>query len=60
MSGGEQTRDYLPVETVAEYIVRVALQTNVEGIINCCSGIPVSIKDFVEKYLKASRQINTT
>ena len=26
MSGGEQVRDYLPVETVAEYIVSIALQ----------------------------------
>ena len=54
MSGGEQTRDYLPVETVAEYIVSIALQKNVEGIINCCSGIQLSVKDFVEEHLKIS------
>ena len=52
MSGGEQTRDYLPVEKVAEYIIRIALQKKVEGVINCCSGIPVTIKQFVENYLK--------
>jgi dTDP-6-deoxy-L-talose 4-dehydrogenase (NAD+) len=52
MSGGKQTRDYLPVETVAEYIVKITLQKNIEGIINCCSGIPITIKDFVEQYLK--------
>jgi dTDP-6-deoxy-L-talose 4-dehydrogenase (NAD+) len=52
MSGGEQTRDYLPVETVAEYIVKIALQKKVEGIINCCSGIPITIKDFVEQHLR--------
>jgi len=51
MSGGEQTRDYLPVETVGEYIVKIALQKNVEGIINCCSGVPIKIKDFVEQHL---------
>ncbi|MFT4152589.1 NAD-dependent epimerase/dehydratase family protein [Parafilimonas sp.] len=51
MSGGEQTRDYLPVTTVAEIIVKLALQRRVEGIINCCSGKPVSVKDFVENYL---------
>jgi len=27
MSGREQTRDYLPVERVAEYIVDIAIQT---------------------------------
>ena len=26
MSGGEQERDYLPIEKVAEYIVTIALQ----------------------------------
>jgi dTDP-6-deoxy-L-talose 4-dehydrogenase (NAD+) len=52
MSGGEQERDYLPVETVAAYLVKIALQDKVEGIINCCSGNPVRVKDIVEKYLK--------
>ena len=51
MSGGEQLRDYLPVEKVAEYIVRIALQGKVTGIINACSGKPVSIKEFVKHYL---------
>lgn len=52
MSGGEQVRDYLPVEKVAEYIVKIALQQNVTGIINCCSGNGVTVKEFVENYLK--------
>jgi len=52
MSGGEQVRDFLKVEKVAEYIVRIAMQKKVTGIINCCSGIPITIKDLVEQYLK--------
>ena len=55
MSGGEQQRDYLPVEKVAEYIVTIALQ-NVEGIINCCSGKPIKIKQFVQNYLEKTNQ----
>ena len=51
MSGGEQLRDYLPVEKVAEYIVRIALQNQVEGIINCCSGQPIAVKELVKSYL---------
>ena len=51
MSGGEQVRDYLPVEKVAEYIVDIALQQQIEGIVNCCSGEPVSIREFVKEYL---------
>lgn len=52
MSGGQQWRDYLPVEKVAEYLVDIAIQQQTEGIINCCSGKPVKIEDFVRDYLK--------
>lgn len=51
MSGGEQVRDFMPVEAVAAAIVKTALQNKVTGIINCCSGRPVSVKDFVLSYL---------
>lgn len=51
MSGGEQLRDYLPVEKVAEIIVKSSIQNDITGIINCCSGKPVSIKKMVEDYL---------
>ena len=56
MSGGEQVRDILPVEKVAENIVAVALQNSVTGVINCCSGVPVKIKDFVANYLKEKQK----
>jgi len=51
MSKGEQQRDYLPIEKVAEYIVKVALQKKIEGIINCCSGKPITIFTLVQEYL---------
>jgi len=56
MSGGEQLRDYLPVEKVVEYIVKIAIQNKVHGIINCCSGVPVSIRKLVEDYLKKKQK----
>jgi len=52
MSKGEQLRDYLPVETIAEYIVSAALQDEITGIINCCSGKPVSVRRFVEDFFE--------
>lgn len=52
MSGGEQLRDYLAVEKVVEYIVKISLQNKINGIINCCSGEPISIRKLVENYLK--------
>lgn len=56
MSGGEQERDYLPIGKVAENIVKVAVQNNITGIINCCSGEPIKVKEFVKKYIEASHQ----
>jgi len=51
MSGGQQVRDYLPVETVAENIVAIGTQIGVEGVINNCSSNPVTVQNFVENYL---------
>jgi dTDP-6-deoxy-L-talose 4-dehydrogenase (NAD+) len=59
MSGGEQVRDYMPVDRVADYIVRVALQDDITGTINVCSGKPISVKQLVEDYLrKTGRSIH--
>jgi dTDP-6-deoxy-L-talose 4-dehydrogenase (NAD+) len=52
MSLGEQLRDYLPVTCVAEYISKIALQNKQNGIINCCSGKPISVKAFVERFFE--------
>jgi len=53
MSGGEQLRDYLPVEKVAEYICRIALSKE-SGIVNCCSGKMISVRRLVEERVAAS------
>ena len=52
MSKGDQLRDYLQVEKVADYIVQISLQNKINGIINCCSGKPISIKNLVKAHLK--------
>jgi dTDP-6-deoxy-L-talose 4-dehydrogenase (NAD+) len=52
MSGGEQVRDFLPIEKIGEYIAEIAMQQKVEGVINVCSGQPVTVKEFVQNYLK--------
>ncbi|MEP1425815.1 MAG: NAD(P)-dependent oxidoreductase [Tateyamaria sp.] len=50
MSGGEQLRDYLPVETVAQNIVDLAISNPDCGPINICSGEPISIRRLVETW----------
>jgi nucleoside-diphosphate-sugar epimerase len=52
MSGGEQLRDYLPVEKVAENISKLCIQQYKTGIYNCSSGIPISIRALVDAHLK--------
>ena len=52
MSGGEQLRDYLPIEKLSEYIVKITFQSKITGIINCCSGKPISIRNLAENYIR--------
>jgi len=51
MSGGEQVRDFLPVEQAVSDFVSLALQQKNVGVVNLCSGSPVSVKNLVEKWL---------
>ena len=51
MSGGEQLRDYLPVEKAAEKLSNLYKSGN-KGIFNICSGKPISIRNLVESYIE--------
>lgn len=51
MSGGQQLRDYLPVEEVARQIVNLAIEQRDVGVINICSTKPISVLEQVEKWL---------
>lgn len=52
MSGGEQLRDYLPVNEVARQIVQLAMTRRDMGTINICSGNPISVRRLVEQWLR--------
>lgn len=51
MSGGEQLRDYLPVEEIGQKIVQIALENRGVGITNICSGKPISVRKLVEHWI---------
>jgi dTDP-6-deoxy-L-talose 4-dehydrogenase (NAD+) len=53
MSGGEQLRDYLPVDEVAMLIVQLSARGSNSGIVNTCSGKPTSVRNLVEHWLKS-------
>ena len=52
MSGGEQLRDFLSVNDVAAILVALALRQADIGIVNICSGKPISVRTLVEGWLK--------
>jgi len=49
MSGGEQLRDYLHVEAAANKLALLVNHPECSGIINCCSGKPISVRRLVEQ-----------
>jgi dTDP-6-deoxy-L-talose 4-dehydrogenase (NAD+) len=51
MSGGEQLRDYLPVICIAQYLVSLAVRDQDTGIVNICSGNPISVRKLVENWI---------
>ena len=52
MSAGEQLRDYLAIETAAGYLAAILQQRHFDGVINCASGQPVSVRSLVEQRLR--------
>jgi nucleoside-diphosphate-sugar epimerase len=51
MSEGEQLRDYLPVREAAACIVALALADTDVGVVNVCSGKPISVRSLVERWI---------
>jgi nucleoside-diphosphate-sugar epimerase len=49
MSRGDQLRDYLPIEEVAAIFGTVVESPGIQGVVNCCSGRPVSVREMVEQ-----------
>ncbi len=52
MSAGEQIRDYLPIEAIADRLARLALLGRGAGIVNICSGEARSMRGIVESWLR--------
>jgi len=55
MSGGEQLRDYLQVTEVARQLVSLSLMDPAAGIVNLCSGTPISVRSLVERWIDEHR-----
>lgn len=61
MSAGDQLRDYLPIQRIAEYFAFALSAPHCHGVINCCNGRPISVLDLVQQRCKertSSIQLN--
>jgi nucleoside-diphosphate-sugar epimerase len=52
MSLGEQIRDYMPIGEVARSCADLALRCTDAGVVNVCSGAPVSVRRLVEQLIE--------
>lgn len=51
MSGGEQIRDFLPLEAVAAHLAMLAQRNSGAGVVNICSARPTSVRALVERWI---------
>ncbi|RGV47731.1 NAD(P)-dependent oxidoreductase [Bacteroides intestinalis] len=52
---GKTKYDFIMVDELASQIATTITQTQIAGIINCCSGTPISFADRVEQFIKEYR-----
>lgn len=51
-TSGKNKYDFISVQELAKQIAAVASQSEISGVINCCSGKPISLADKVEGFIK--------
>lgn len=51
-TSGKNLYDYISVTELARQIVAASLQKKYTGIINCCSGVPISLAEMAEKFIR--------
>lgn len=51
-TSGKNKYDFIPVAELARQIAACVLQDKIDGVINCCSGRPVSLAERVEEFIR--------
>lgn len=51
LNSGKNKYDFIHIDELAKQIAATVMQTEVSGIINCCSGKPMALGDRVEQYI---------
>lgn len=53
LNSGKNQYDFISIENMAKEIALILMQDEVKGVINCCSGRPVSLKEKVEEFINS-------
>lgn len=54
-TSGKNLYDFITVDELAQQLAACVMQTEIAGIINCCTGNPVSLAEKVEEFIKEHR-----
>lgn len=54
LNSGEMLYDFIDVKILGQLVAQVAGQSKVTGIINCCSGEPLTLKTMVERFIASN------
>lgn len=55
LNSGRNEYDFISVKELSRQIAAASTQSEVQGIINCCTGKPVSLADKVEEFIKLNK-----
>lgn len=54
-TSGKNKYDFIHVDLLAKQIAACVMQESIQGVINCCTGVPVSLSEKVESYISNNR-----
>ncbi|HIR41863.1 MAG TPA: NAD-dependent epimerase/dehydratase family protein [Candidatus Aphodovivens avicola] len=54
-TSGKNKYDFIHVDLLAKQIAACVMQESIQGVINCCTGVPVSLGEKVESYISNNR-----
>ena len=52
---GKNKYDFIDVEKLSDMLSTAVMQTEIDGVINCCTGKPMSLADRVENFIKENQ-----
>lgn len=53
-NSGKSCYDFIDVSELAQQIAATCLQAEIQGVIECCSGRPIALRDKVEEFIMAN------